>query len=52
MLNLIVGNSIMRQTIDLPGLCRSETDRYCLLCEDKRFHPNIDLHDNKQLFWL
>jgi hypothetical protein len=49
--NSIIANSIMGRKIYFPELFRTGAGCYCLLCEDKRV-SNIDVNDNKQLFWF
>jgi hypothetical protein len=52
--NSIIAKSIMGGKIDILEFFRNATGCYCLFCKDKLnvFHANIDINDNKQLFWF
>ena len=52
MSNSIIANSIMGRKIDFPDFSVTEQDVIVCFVRINVFYANIDVNDNKQLFWF
>jgi hypothetical protein len=50
--NSIIANSIMGRKTDFPEFSIMQQDVINCFVKINAFHANIDVNDNKQLFWF